>query len=445
MRSQAGAATRPMNNAAPRRARPRPGCLASTTFAARVASFRNVTHRPQKDRTAFPARDRPVSGHPTGPGAVARQHRRECVGPPPRELSSPRRRAPRWRSRRPPRAVRNRMSPSPSGTGHRSLNPNVTPPGLRPGAREGEPQARRCRSRVSVPSSAVERGPGRSARPVGRRHAQASRAGQRPGRTEPPRGRPDNRGAAAWQWAGSAPSPRRRAPRWRSRRPPRAVRNRMSPSPSGTGHRSLNPNVTPPGLRPGAREGEPQARRCRSRVSVPSSAVERGPGRSARPVGRRHAQASRAGQRPGRTEPPRGRPDNRGAAAWQWAGSAPSPRRRAPRWRSRRPPRAVRNRMSPSPSGTGHRSLNPNVTPPGLRPGAREGEPQARRCRSRVSVPSSAVERGPGRSARPVGRRHAQASRAGQRPGRTEPPRGRPDNRGTAVWQWAGSAPATAA
>ena len=51
---------------------------------------------------------------------VARQHRRECVGPPPRELSSPRRRAPRWRSRRPPRPVRNRMSPSPSGTGHRT-------------------------------------------------------------------------------------------------------------------------------------------------------------------------------------------------------------------------------------------------------------------------------------------------------------------------------------
>ena len=46
--------------------------------------------------------------------------------------------------------------------------------------------------------------------------------------------------------------------------------------------------------------------------------------------------------------------------------------------------------------GTGHRSLNPNVTPPGLRPGAREGEPQASRCRSRVSVPSSAVERWPG-------------------------------------------------
>ena len=248
------------------------------------------------------------------------------------------------------------MSPSPSGTGHRSLNPNVTPPGLRPGAREGEPQARRCRSRVSVPSSAVERGPGRSARPVGRRHAQASRAGRRPGRTEPPRG--DRTTGARQRGSGrevrrppprELSSPRRRAPCWRSRRPPRAVRNRMSPSPSGTGHRSLNPNVTPPGLRPGAREGEPQARRCRSRVSVPSSAVERGPGRSARPVGRRHAQASRAGQRPGRTEPPRGdrTPGRSGVAAGgKCAGhrrvSCPGPRRRAPCWRSRRPPRAVR-------------------------------------------------------------------------------------------------------
>ena len=128
-----------------------------------------------------------------------------------------------------------------------------------------------------------------------------------------------------------------------------------------TGHRSLNPNVTPPGLRPGAREGEPQARRCRSRVSVPSSAVERGPGRSARPVGRRHA---------GNLV------DHHGAA---------------------------RNRRSPSPSCTGHRSLNLNVTPPGLRPGAREGEPQARRCRSRVSVPSSVVGRGAGRRLDPSG------------------------------------------
>ena len=221
-----------------------------------------------------------------------------------------------------------------------------------------------------------------------------------------------------------------------------AARNRRSPSPSRHRTRSLNPNVTPPGLRPGAREGEPQARRCRSRVSVPSSAVERGPGRSARPVGRRHAQASRAGQRPGRTEPPRG--DRTTGARQRGSGrevrrppprELSSPRRRATCWRSRRPPRAVRNRMSPSPSGTGHRSLNPNVTPPGLRPGAREGEPQARRCRSRVSVPSSAVERGPSRSARPVGRRHAQASRAGQRPGRTEPPRGdrTPGRSGVAV------------
>ena len=52
-------------------------------------------------------------------------------------------------------------------------------------------------------------------------------------------------------------------------------------------------------------------------------------------------------------------------------------------------PRA-RRRRSPAPSGGGHRSLNPNVTPPGLRPGGREGESQARRCRSRVSVRSSA-------------------------------------------------------
>ena len=64
---------------------------------------------------------------------------------------------------------------------------------------------------------------------------------------------------------------------------------------------------------------------------------------------------------------------------------------------------AARNRRSPSPSCTGHRSLNLNVTPPGLRPGAREGEPQARRCRSRVSVPSSVVGRGAGRRLDPSG------------------------------------------
>ena len=198
------------------------------------------------------------------------------------------------------------MSPSPSGTGHRSLNPNVTPPGLRPGAREGEPQASRCRSRVSVPSSAVERGPGRSARPVGRRHAQASRAGQRPGRTEPPRGdrTPGRSGVAAGgKCAGhrrvSCPGPRRRAPCWRSRRPPRAVRE---PGVAVTvGHRTP---VTEPqrhfprSTTAGAREGEPQASRCRSRVSVPSSVVGRERRSAARPVGRRPAQAPRAGQRP---------------------------------------------------------------------------------------------------------------------------------------------------
>ena len=38
-------------------------------------------------------------------------------------------------------------------------------------------------------------------------------------------------------------------------------------------------------------------------------------------------------------------------------------------------------------------SVDPNVTAPGLRPGAREGEPQASRCRSRVSVSVSGPQR----------------------------------------------------
>ena len=266
------------------------------------------------------------------------------------------------------------------GTGHRSLNPNVTPPGLRPGAREGEPQARRCRSRVSVPSSAVERGPGRSARPVGRRHAQASRAGQRPGRTEPPRG--DRTTGARQRGSGrevrrppprELSSPRRRAPCWRSRRPPRAVRNRMSPSPSGTGHRSLNPNVTPPGLRPGAREGEPQASRCRSRVSVPSSAVERG--------------------QVGRLDP---------------SG--------APCWRSRRPPRGCTE--SEVAVTIGHRT--PVTEPQRHSPRSTTGGAGGRAAGEAMPFPRqrSVVGRWTGRrsAARPVGRRPAQAPRAGQRP-----------------------------
>ena len=143
---------------------------------------RTRTHRPQKDRTAFPARDRPVSGHPTGPGAVARQHRRECVGPPPRELSSPRRRAPRWRSRRPPRPVRNRMSPSPSGTGHRT--PVTEPQRHSPRSATGGAGGRAAGEAMPLPRqrSVVGRWTGgrSAARPVGRRHAQAPRAGQRP-------------------------------------------------------------------------------------------------------------------------------------------------------------------------------------------------------------------------------------------------------------------------
>ena len=86
----------------------------------------------------------------------------------------------------------------------------------------------------------------------------------------------------------------------------RASRRRVDAVPASA-FPSVDPNVTAPGLRPGAREGEPQASRCRSRVSVPS--------------------------------------------------------------------------------------VDPNVTAPGLRPGAREGEPQASRCRSRVSVSVSGPQR----------------------------------------------------
>ena len=69
---------------------------------------------------------------------------------------------------------------------------------------------------------------------------------------------------------------------------------------------------------------------------------------------------------------------------------------------------ACRAPPSLSPSGAGHRSVNPNATSPGLRPGAREGEPQASRCRSRVSGPSSAAGRGPGRCRAPLLRPHVE-------------------------------------
>ena len=146
-------------------------------------------------------------------------------------------------------------SPSPSGTGHRSLNPNVTPPGLRPGAREGEPQARRCRSRVSVPSSAVERG--------------------QVGRLDP---------------SG--------APCWRSRRPPRGCTE--SEVAVTIGHRT--PVTEPQRHSPRSTTGGAGGRAAGEAMPFPRqrSVVGRWTGRrsAARPVGRRHAQAPRAGQRP---------------------------------------------------------------------------------------------------------------------------------------------------
>ena len=63
-------------------------CLASNTSAARVASLENVTHLPQKDRTAFPAdavsdcgtRRVPVGavGHPSADGPSSGEGGRDC-------------------------------------------------------------------------------------------------------------------------------------------------------------------------------------------------------------------------------------------------------------------------------------------------------------------------------------------------------------------------------
>ena len=137
-----------------------------------------------------------------------------------------------------------------------SLNLNVTPPGLRPGAREGEPQARRCRSRVSVPSSAVERGPGRSARPVGRRHA---------GNLV------DHHGAA--------------------RNPEVAVTiGHRTPVTEPQRHSSRSTTGGAGGRAAGEAMPFPRQRSVVGRWTGGRSA--------ARPVGRRHAQAPRAGQRP---------------------------------------------------------------------------------------------------------------------------------------------------
>ena len=224
----------------------------------------------------------------------------------------------------------------------------------------------------------------------------------------------------------------------------------MSPAPSGTGHRSLNPNVTPPGLRPGAREGEPQARRCRSRVSVPSSAVERGPG-----LGRLDpsgaamhkllvlANALVRQNRPGedRTTGTRRR------------GSGREVRRPPPHeLSSSTPARAMLDISStttgctepesPSPSGTGH------LTPTSLPPVCDRG--RGRASRRRVdAVPASAFRRRPlnggqiGRLDPSGAAMHKLLVLANALVGQNRP--GETGHRGAAAWQRAGSAPATAA
>ena len=103
---------------------------------------------------------------------------------------------------------------------------------------------------------------------------------------------------------------------------------------------SVDPNVTAPGLRPGAREGEPQASRCRSRVRV----------------------------------------------------SVSGPQRHCPRSTTGGPGGRAARRVDAVPASA-FPSVDPSVTAPGLRPGAREGEPQASRCRSRVRVSVSGPQR----------------------------------------------------
>ena len=199
----------------------------------------------------------------------------------------------------------------------------------------------------------------------------------------PFRGSAGRRKDAGTRWLGCCPPemstgethPRAKRPMNRTKTPlrRRAAPNRRSPSPSGTRHRSLNLNVTPPGLRPGAREGEPQARRCRSRVSVPSSAVERG--------------------QVGRLDP---------------SG--------APCWRSRRPPRGCTE--SEVAVTIGHRT--PVTEPQRHSPRSTTGGAGGRAAGEAMPFPRqrSVVGRWTGRrsAARPVGRRPAQAPRAGQRP-----------------------------
>ena len=201
----------------------------------------------------------------------------------------------------------------------------------------------------------------------------------------------------------------------------------MSPSPAGTGHRT--PVTEPQRHSPRSTTGGAGGRAAGEAMPFPRQRSIVGRWTGARSVGstRRAPPCTSVSCWPtpwsNRTAP--GRPNNRGAAAWQRAGSAPATHRRVSCPVHSGACHAGELVDHQGLYGTGcrrHRrapdtgSLNLNVTPPGLRPGAREGEPQARRCRSRVSAPSSVVGRGCRSAARPVGRRPAQAPRAGQRP-----------------------------
>ena len=122
----------------------------------------------------------------------------------------------------------------------------------------------------------------------------------------------------------------------------------------------------------GAREGEPQASRCRSRVSVPSVDPNvTAPGLTTGGAGGRAAGESMPFPRP---------------RFRQWTPASLPPVYDRGRGRASRKASRCRSRVSVP-------SVDPNVTAPGLRPGAREGEPQASRCRSRVRVSVSGPQR----------------------------------------------------
>ena len=328
----------------------------STRRAPSCASSSWAAGRGRGDCSAMPA----LGGDPLEPGPRRTYRHLLAEGTPPKVAITVRRRTP-------------------------VTEPGVTPPGLRPGGREGEPQARRCRSRVSVPSSAS--GPvRRSAGSTRRAPSCASSswaAGRGPG------------GCSAMPVLGGDPLEPDLGGRIAS----------FSPR-----HRSLNPNVTPPGLRPGGRKGEPQARRCRSRVSVPSSAS--GPVRRSAGSTRRAPSCASSSWAAGRG---RG-----GCSAMPALGGDPL---------EPGPRRTYRQLLAETPV-TEPRRYSPPVYDRGAgRASRRRGD----------AVPASAFPRRPlgrcaGRPARPVGRRHAQARRAGQRlVNRTAP--GRPTGPRAAAWQ----------